>query len=65
MPQGRAELHEKFGDGGTTWALLDSKGWTQNKGMMTLPVGVAYKQLSQEERDVAEYLITEWDWDWA
>ena len=62
MPQGRAELHERFGDDGAAWAFLAGRGWTHHKSILNLPEGKVWGDIPQDERDAAEYLITEWDW---
>jgi hypothetical protein len=65
MPQGRPELHERFGDDSVAWELLKARGWSQDKGWMRLPEGKLWKHLSRDEEDAAEYLVTEWDWAFA
>lgn len=65
MPQGRAELHERFGDDGVAWDLLAKAGWSERRSFMSLPDGKLWADLSQDEKDAAEYLVTEWDWAFA
>lgn len=62
MPQGRAELHERFGDDSAAWALLAGRGWSHNKGVLKEPPGKTWADIPQDERDAVEYLVTEWDW---
>ena len=65
MPQGRAELHERFGDDCTAFAVLEKLGWTHNRGVMKAPPELEERpwiEWSPDEKDAVEYLVTEWDW---
>ena len=62
MPQGRPELHKQFGDDWVAWKLLESRGWTHEKFVLSEPAGKLWADIPQDERDAVEYLVTEWDW---
>ena len=60
MPQGRPELHEQFKTDGNAWDFLTKQGFTQDRCLIHIP---SKRELTKEEGEAIEYLITEWDWD--
>jgi len=60
MPQGRPELHRKFKSDSNAWKFLEVRGFTEERFFIK-NIG---RELTQEESDAIEYLVTEWDWGW-
>ncbi len=63
MPQGPAHLHERYGDDWAAWKYLAARSWRQHKGRFWYDGPI--RDLEQEERDAAAYLVLEWDWSWG
>ncbi len=63
MPSGPAHLHERFGDDATAWEYLAERDWHHDRGRFFYAGDE--RELTQDERDAAAYLVLEWDWEWS
>lgn len=64
MPQASPRLRKLFSDDSVAWKLLeDSQNFDEHR-FLIFPVDPNYKP-TKKESDAIDYLIQEWDWDYA